>query len=145
MTKVYRLSRAQRIANAVFARLTRLGFGNRYRYVLTVRGRRSGLERSTPVDVMTTADGRFLVAPYGEVNWVRNLRAAKELTLARGGKVEAFCAEEINGSEAVPVIRNYLHAVPVTRDYWDVDEQATDAELAAQTPRHPVFRLSAKS
>lgn len=143
MTKVYRLGRGQRIANLVFAAMTRLGLGKRYRYILTVRGRRTGLARATPVDVMTTGGERFLVAPYGEVNWVRNLRAAEELTLARGGRVEAFRAEEIDGSDAAPVIRSYLDAVPVTRGYWDVDEHATDAELAAQTTRHPVFRLTA--
>lgn len=142
MAKVYRLSRGQRLANGAFAALTRLGLGKRYRYILTVRGRRSGRARSTPVDVMTVGGERFLVAPYGEVNWVRNLRAARELTLTRRGKVEAFSAQEIDGTEAAPVIRTYLREVPVTRAYWDVDEHATDAVLAAQTSRHPVFRLT---
>lgn len=144
MAKVYRLSRGQRLVNAGFVALTRLGLGKRYRYILTVRGRRSGLARSTPVDVMTTGGQRFLVAPYGEVNWVRNLRVAKELTLTRRGKVETFSAEEIDGTEAAPAIRAYLHEVPVTRAYWDVDEHAADAELATQATRHPVFRLTAK-
>lgn len=144
MAKAYRSGRGQRIVNAGFAALTRLGLGKRYRYILTVRGRRSGLARSTPVDVMTSGRDRFLVAPYGAVNWVHNLRAAKELTLARRGKIEAFSAEEIDGIEAAPVIRTYLHEVPVTRAYWDVDEYATDRELAAEATHHPVFRLTAK-
>lgn len=145
MAKVYRLGAGQRFVNAAFAAFTRLGLGKRYRYILTVRGRRTGLEHSTPVDVMTSGGQRFLVAAYGEVNWVRNLRAAKELTLTRAGKVEAFAAEEIHGEDAAPVIRTYLHAVPVTRAYWDVDEHASDAELAAETARHPVFRLTARN
>jgi len=138
MAKTYRLGRGERVANTLFAAMTRLGLGARY------RGRRSGLARSTPVDVMTTGGERYLVAPYGEVNWVWNLRAAGHLTLTRRGNVEAFTAEEIHGGAAAPVIRAYLHQVPVTRAYWDVDEHAGDAELAAQTDRHPVFRLTAK-
>jgi deazaflavin-dependent oxidoreductase (nitroreductase family) len=144
MTRVYRLTRAQRIANAVLSSLTRFGLGARYRYILTVRGRRTRLARSTPVDVMTIVGRRFLVAPYGAVNWVRNLRAAKELTLSRGSKIETFSAEEVNGVDAAPVIRSYVHQVPVTRAYWEVDAHSTDADLAAAPARHPVFRLTAK-
>ena len=144
MAKVYRLSRPQRAANALFAALTKLGLGARHRYILTVAGRRTGLARSTPVDVMRIDGERYLVAPYGEVNWVRNLRVGNELTLTRRRKIETFSAEEIRGEEAAPVIRAYLHQVPVTRAYWDVDERASDAELAAQAAHHPVFRLTVK-
>jgi deazaflavin-dependent oxidoreductase (nitroreductase family) len=144
VAKVYRLGPGQRIANAVFRTFTRLGLGARYRYLLTVRGRNSGLPRSTPVDVMTIDATRFLVAPYGEVNWVRNLRAAKELTLSRRGRVAMFAAEEVLGEQAAGVIRAYIGAVPVTRAYWDADEQATDADLARESARHPVFQLTAK-
>src|SRR5579859_2757560 len=143
MARTYRLTSAQRFANSMFRLLTRLGIGARYRYVLTVPGRRSGLPRSTPVDVMAVGGERYLVAPYGVVSWVRNVRTATELTLSRAGKVATFTAEEIRGEAAAPVIRAYLKHVPVTRAYWDVGVDASDAELAGETSRHPVFRLTA--
>lgn len=143
MSKRYRLGRRTRLVNTVFSALTRLGLGARYRQILTVRGRSSGLPRSTPVDVMTLDGQRYLVAGYGEVNWVRNLRSAKRLTLSRGGKSATFTAEEVDPEAAVPVVRAYLHQVPVTRAYWDVTEDAPTADIAADTAHHPVFRLTA--
>jgi deazaflavin-dependent oxidoreductase (nitroreductase family) len=65
--------------------------------VLTVRGRKSETFRSTPVEMMQDGDGRWLVAQYGPVNWVRNLRAAHgQLTLERGAHVGNLLAEEIS-------------------------------------------------
>jgi hypothetical protein len=76
--------------------------------------------RSTPVDVMTAGGERFLVAPYGEVNWVRNMRAAKKLTLTRRGHTKVFTTQEIHGDEAALALRTYIRSVPVTRAYFDV-------------------------
>jgi deazaflavin-dependent oxidoreductase (nitroreductase family) len=108
MGKTYRLGPGQRLANAAATTLTKLGLVARYRYVLTVRGRTTGVPRSTPVDVMTPGDDRFLVVPYREVNWVRNLRAATELTLTRRGHAEAFTAQKVNGGDAVSALRTYI-------------------------------------
>jgi F420H(2)-dependent quinone reductase len=77
MAKTYRLTTAQRAANKVFGFLAERGLGVDYRYLLSVRGRTTGKIRSTPVDVMQDGDCRWLVAPYGAVNWVRNLRAGR--------------------------------------------------------------------
>ncbi|MGD0219844.1 MAG: nitroreductase/quinone reductase family protein [Acidimicrobiales bacterium] len=63
--------------------MTRLGIGANYRHILTVRGRRTGEVRSTPVDVMDLAGNRWLVAPYGISNWVRNVRVSGEVSLTR--------------------------------------------------------------
>jgi hypothetical protein len=83
MAKTYRLTPAQRAANSVFRMMTRLGIGANYRHILTVRGRRTGEVRSTPVDVMDLAGNRWLVAPYGISNWVRNVRVSGEVSLTR--------------------------------------------------------------
>ena len=142
MAKQYNLGFSERSANALFRGLTRLGMGARNRHVLTVRGRKTGKAHSTPVDVMDVGGARWLVAPYGVVGWVRNARVAGRVELARGGKREQFGLEEVGADEAVPVIREYIRDVPVTKSYWDCRSDATDAELAAQVPAHPVFRLT---
>src|SRR6516164_11293613 len=61
MAKTYRLGTAQRLANRVFQWMTNHGIGARYRYILTVPGRKSGLAHSTPVDVMEIDGTRWLV------------------------------------------------------------------------------------
>ena len=75
MTKTYRITPITRVANGIFSVMTRRGRGANYRYILTVEGRKSGVAKSTPVDVMEVDGQRWLVAPYGEVNWVKNARA----------------------------------------------------------------------
>ena len=143
MSRQYRLGIVERSANLVFSGMTRLGIGAGYRHILTVRGRTSGKSYSTPVDVMGVGGSRWLVTPYGVVSWVRNARAAGRVELARGGTKETFGVAEVTGEEALPVLREYMREIPVTSDYWDCHPDSTDAELAAQLPAHPVFRLTA--
>ena len=141
LAKEYSFGFAERAMSVAFRSLTRAGIGARYRYVLTVRERKSGKSYSTPVDVMDVAGDRWLVAPYGEVNWVRNARAADMADLARGGVTEHFGIEEATTAQAVPVIREYIRYVPVTRSYWECGAESTDDEIVGQVPSHPVFRL----
>jgi deazaflavin-dependent oxidoreductase (nitroreductase family) len=142
MAKEFRISAGKRLVNNLFRVLTEHGLGADFRQVLSVRGRKTGTLRSTPVDVMEVAGHRWLVAPYGEVNWVRNIRAADgQATLRRGRHVENLHAIEIRPDEAVPVIRTYIRSVPVTAKYWDVTGDSTDAEIAEDGANHPVFRL----
>jgi hypothetical protein len=76
------------------------------------------------------------------VNWVRNVRAAGEVTLRRGHHIERFAAVEVAPDEAVPVIRAYIENVPVTRRYWEVTADGPDTALATAAKGHPVFRLT---
>ncbi len=144
MAKEYKMNAGQRLANAVMRLMTEHGLGADYRHMLCVRGRATGVLRSTPVDVMEIDGISWLVAPYGEVNWVRNIRAAGgHATLSRGKRTVDLLAEEVTPADAVGVIRTYLRSVPVTRAYWDVTADATDAQIAADGVHHPVFRLAA--
>ena len=140
--KEYRLGRGTRAANTLFSVMTRLGLGASYRRLLTVTGRSSGLPRTTPVDVMNHDGTTWLVAPYGEVNWVKNLRAAGTAELRRGRHVQSFDAEEVGAELAAPVIRQYIARVPVTRAYWGASPDATVDELREEARKHPVFRLT---
>ncbi len=141
MVKKYRVNAMERAINAVFRLLTRLGLGAKYRHILTVRGRKTGKEYSTPVDVMENGGRRFLVAPYGVVNWVRNLRASGEATLTRGGRTERVRAVELSPRDRAPVLRQYITEVGLTRPYFDVTPESSNEEFAAEAPRHPVFEI----
>lgn len=76
------------------------GRGPHYLHILTVVGRISGRERCVPVDVMDVGGTRYIVAPYGHVNWVRNLRAAGTASLRRGSDVRECGALEVTPVDA---------------------------------------------
>lgn len=112
--------------------------------LLAVRGRTSGQWRTTIVNVMRGADGaRYLVAPRGHTQWVRNLRVAGGGELRLGRKVEAFTATEVADVDKVPLLRSYLRkwGWEVGRFFEGITADATDAELAAIAPGFPVFRI----
>ena len=129
-TSKYRLGLARRAANVLVSVLLRLGLGPARTYLLTVAGRRSGAPRTTPVTLVEEGDQRWVVAPYGEVAWVRNLRAAGKATLSRGWRTDPIRVREIASDEAAPVLKMYVTRLPITRPYFD-----------AEAPRHPVFAI----
>jgi deazaflavin-dependent oxidoreductase (nitroreductase family) len=141
MAKRYARGFGTRLVNTVFQQLARLGLGAPYLHTLTVKGRRSGRPYTTPVDVMELGGERWLVAPYGVTNWVHNVRASGEATLARGARTEHFKVLPATTEEAVPVLRTYMTDVPVTRAYFDARPDAPDEAIRAELEKHPVFRL----
>jgi deazaflavin-dependent oxidoreductase (nitroreductase family) len=145
MAKTYRPGFGTRLINRVFSVLTRLGLGASYRHVLSVRGRKTGRVYSTPVDVIELGGARWLVAGYGPANWARNVRAAGEVTLSRGGRSETLKAESAGPDDAVPVLRKYMTEIRVTRPYFDAAPDSPDEAVAAELGRHAVFRLTPRS
>ena len=141
MAKAYTVGLGTRLINWVFHIMTRFGFGASYRFILTVRGRKTGRLYSIPVDVMEYGGDEWLVAAYGVTNWVHNVRASDDVTLTRGGRSQKFSAEEAETREAVPVLRKYITEVPITRPYFDARPDAPDEAIASELPKHPVFRL----
>jgi len=141
MAKKYRLSFGTRLINSVFRLMTGLGLGASYRHILTVRGRKTGSLYSTPVDVIEVGADRWLVAGYGPASWVRNARAAGEVTLSRGGRSQTFKVEEATTPTAIPVLRAYISKIKVTRSYFDASADSPDDAIAAELERHSVFRL----
>jgi deazaflavin-dependent oxidoreductase (nitroreductase family) len=145
MAKTYRLNFGTRLINPAFRLLTRLGLGAPYRYILTVPGRRTGRLYSTPVDVIEAAGEHWLVAGYGPASWVRNARAAGEVTLSRGGRSESFKIDEATTQMAIPALRAYIAEIKVTRAYFDAKPDSPDDVVAAELKRHAVFRLMPKT
>ena len=142
MAKTYKLGPPRRAINVVYTRMVRRGRGPSFLYLLTVKGRRTGEERSTPVSVMELDHRQYLVAPYGSVNWVRNARVAGEVSLTRGDRTERFTVKELGPGEAVPVLRRYLREIKVVRPYFDANADSPDSELCAIAPSKPVFELT---
>jgi deazaflavin-dependent oxidoreductase (nitroreductase family) len=139
----YRLSTSRRLVNAMISPLTRFGLAGRHTYILTVRGRKSGRAYSTPVRLIEDGE-RWIVAPYGEVGWVRNARAAGEVKISRAGRSETLHIEEVAPQQSAPILQQYLKKVPITRPFFDVAPDSPLDEFAAEASRHPVFRLTDK-
>ena len=108
---------------------------------LTTVGRRTGSERSTPVTVVESDGSRWLVAPYGEVGWVHNLRATSMAKLTRSGVDESITVVEASAEEAAPVLSLYLKTVAIVRPYFDVKHDSSLADIAEEAGDHPVFRI----
>jgi deazaflavin-dependent oxidoreductase (nitroreductase family) len=140
-----------RLGNLLVAPLLRAGVKmvgpNRIpTYLLTVRGRKSGQSRTTPIVVIQQDRQRYLLAPFGAVDWVRNLRAAGEATLTRGRRTERVRATELPTSEAARVLQGVLAAGNVPSflmKYVTVTAESSHEELEAAAEHHPVFLLQA--
>lgn len=141
MATTYRLSAWRRLANCLVRALLSVGLGPPRTYLVTVRGRKSGRPRSTPVTLVIEGDSRWLVAPYGVVGWVRNARAAGSVALSRGRRSEVVRIAEVGPEESAPVLRRYVAEVPITRSFFDVTPESPLDAFRAEAPRHPVFRI----
>ena len=134
---------AAHVFNPIVAALTRLGLSLLGSRVLEVRGRSSGVPRRTPVNLLEFEGQRYLVAPRGETQWVRNLRASGEGRLLLGRRAEPFSATELADAEKMPLLRAYLKRwkAEVGAFFDGVGPDASDEEMARIAPKHPVFRL----
>jgi deazaflavin-dependent oxidoreductase (nitroreductase family) len=132
------------LANPVVALLTRLGISLRGSRILAVRGRTSGQWRQTPVNPLTLDGHRYLVAPRGTTQWVRNLRASGSGVLRLGRNAERFRAVEVADEEKPPILRAYLQLWKgETGKFFAVSgPDASDDELRRIAPDHPVFRIT---
>lgn len=132
------------VFNRVVAALTRVGvsvYGSR---VLEVQGRTSGEWRQTPVNLMRYQDADYLVAPRGQTQWVKNLRASGQGRLRVGRRTQEFNAVELADDEKSPLLRAYLKKwnFEVGVFFGGVGPDSSDEELRRIAPDHPVFRLS---
>lgn len=132
------------VFNRAVAGLMALGISVQGSRVLEVKGRKSGQWRTTPVNLLEVDGARYLVAPRGNTQWVRNMRVAGGGRLKLGRRTEDFKATEVTGDAAVPLLRAYLHKWKweVGAFFAGVGPDASDAELLAIVPDHPVFKLA---
>jgi deazaflavin-dependent oxidoreductase (nitroreductase family) len=132
------------VFNRIVAWLTRRGLSVWGSRVLEVRGRTSGAPRRTPVNLLELDGQSCLVAPRGETQWVRNLRASGEGRLLLGRRAEPFTAVEISDAEKPPILRAYLKRwkAEVGVFFEGVGPDSSEEEIARIAPKHPVFRLT---
>jgi deazaflavin-dependent oxidoreductase (nitroreductase family) len=132
--------------NSTVAVLTRLGISILGSRVLYVRGRKSGEWRSTPVNLLTFEGQRYLVAPRGHTQWVRNMRAAGGGELRVGRRVETFTATELPDEQKPELLRAYLKRwkFEVGMFFEGVGPDASDEKLLEIAPGYPVFRITTR-
>jgi deazaflavin-dependent oxidoreductase (nitroreductase family) len=145
MAATYSLSNLRRLLNVLVRALLRMGLGPRHTYLLTVHGRRSGTPYSTPVTLVEEGRHRWLVAPYDEVSWARNTRAAGQVTLSRGRHTETVAIAELGPEEAAPVLKRYVTELSITRPFFDAKPDSPVEAFLAEAHRHPVFRIRGAS
>jgi deazaflavin-dependent oxidoreductase (nitroreductase family) len=131
------------VFNRIVAALTRLGISVWGSRVLEVRGRKTGEPRRTPVNLLTIEGTRYLVAPRGHTQWVRNLRAAGEGVLLLGRRRERFIGSEIADVEKEPILRAYLKRWKweVGQFFSGVDAESPSDDVRRIAPDHPIFRV----
>jgi len=131
--------RLMQVRRALMFRIFRL-------LLLTVRGRKSGQPRTTPVWLAEYDGHCFLVSTYEQTNWVRNLRAAGEATLTSGRRSERIAVVEVGAKEAVPVLHYFVSTVPaVVRPYFNVTPASPLTLFEQEVARHQVFRVTKAS
>jgi deazaflavin-dependent oxidoreductase (nitroreductase family) len=131
------------VFNQSVAFLTRHGVSVLGSRILAVKGRTSGQWRTTPVNLLTYDGRRYLVAPRGETQWVRNLRAAGTGELRLGGGTEPFRGRELTDAEKVPVLRAYLKRwkAEVGIFFEGTGPDSTDDQIGDIAPKHPAFEV----
>jgi deazaflavin-dependent oxidoreductase (nitroreductase family) len=156
MAKQYRVNAFVRINNAMTSSLLRLGVNVWSFALLTVRGRKSGKPVETPIALFAQEGKHYLITPYGEVNWVRNLRAAGgEATITHNRRTEKIHAIELPPEAAAPIFRESVRSGPpgipaaifrvyrylFVLPYLNVTANSSIEEFEREVLTHPVFLL----
>ena len=139
--KTYRVTAFVRVSNAIVGVLLRAGLPLGPNYLLTVRGRRSGVEHTIPVALVEHDGHRYLQSPFGNVNWIRNVRAAGGGTLRRGRHSERFTVTELSPVQAAPILKIIVNMAPkYVRDFLSVTRESSLRGLHQRVAQPPGVR-----
>ena len=142
MAKTYRVTPIIRFFNRLMRLMIRWNIAPPQTYLMTVRGRKTGNLYSTPVSLVREEGRRWLVSPYGEVSWVKNARAAGQVTLSRGGKAETVRIRELGPAESAPILKQYVQLEKIEQPYFDATPDSPLEAFIAEAARHPVFLIA---
>jgi len=135
----------EKLFNRTFGFLVGLGIGPAHIHLLEVRGRKSGKLYRTPVDLLTLNGKRYLVAPRGQTQWVRNAEAAGEITLRRGGTGQQFRIRAIPDAEKPPILKAYLDSFKAeVQRYFSISAGSPAEAFSAVASDYPAFELLTK-
>jgi len=133
--------------NPLIGLVIKLGFSPQGGQLLTVRGRKSGKPHTTPVNPMELGGREFLVAPRGNTQWARNLRATGEGELRLGRKKRFIkVVRELPDEEKPPVLLAYLERwAGVTKEHFGIPwPNPSDEDVARVCARTPIFEFADK-
>jgi deazaflavin-dependent oxidoreductase (nitroreductase family) len=134
-----------RFFNRTFGFLIRLGVGLSHNYLLEVRGRKTGRTYSTPVNLLEHGDKKYLVAPRGHTQWVRNVIASSEASLVRGLKREEVFLRPVPDEAKPDILKDYLDRYSKTvQRYFPVQAGSPVAAFQPLASRYPVFEVTSK-
>src|SRR5262245_1046701 len=140
-----RPSAIDRFINRVFGFLVKIGFGLRHNFLLEVRGRKSGRVYSTPVNLLERDGKRYLVAPRGYTQWVRNVIASGEANLVKGSNRERVRLEIIADNDRPEILKAYLDRYKLTvQRYFPIPAGSPLESFQPLAARYPVFEVIAK-
>jgi deazaflavin-dependent oxidoreductase (nitroreductase family) len=145
MAVQFRMTRPMRVGTAFLKAILRAGVPMGPLRLLSHRGRRTGRLYQTPVALVESDGARWLVAAFGETDWVRNVRAAGTVQLQAGLRTRTFDAQELPAKDAAPILRRFLKKyrfVPFIPPYFSAAPQSPLADFAQDALRHAVFRIS---
>lgn len=133
-----------RLQNRASAWAFALGIAPHRVAALGIAGRRSGRVIWFPIVLTDYGDRRYVVSMLGpNVNWVRNLAAARGRAELRHGRREHVHLIEVPPAERPPILRRYLELAPGARPHIPVRRDAADAEFRRIAADYPVFRIDA--
>ncbi len=132
----------ERFFNRFFGVLVGLGLGLPHNYLVQVRGRKSGKVYSTPIDLLEISGKRYLVAPRGRTQWVRNAEAAGEVILKKGRTRLRYRIRPVSENDKPELLKAYLDRFRTTvQRYFAVQAGPPPQAFMEIAPNYPVFEL----
>jgi deazaflavin-dependent oxidoreductase (nitroreductase family) len=107
-TSVAKVPLSVKVFSPILKGLLTAGVPLGFNRLVTIRGRKSGLPRTAAIAVIERSGRRWVWAPWGEVNWVRNLRAAGRATIAKHDGHEEVSARELSAEDRIEFFRDQL-------------------------------------
>jgi deazaflavin-dependent oxidoreductase (nitroreductase family) len=132
-----------RISNRAFGFLLKLGIGLAHNYLLEVRGRKTGKVYSTPVNVLEYKGKKYLVAPRGYTQWVRNVETSGEATLVQRAERTKVRLRTVADEEKPEILKAYLDRFKLTvQRYFPIAAGSPAEAFQPLAVRYPVFELT---
>ena len=133
---------ADRFFNRAFGFLVKIGLSLPHNYLLEVRGRKSGHIYSTPVNLLEISGKRYLVAPRGYTQWVRNVEASGEASLVKRGRRQAFRFQPVADQTKPEILKAYLDRFKLTvQRYFPIPAGSPAEAFQPLAARYPVFEI----
>lgn len=133
----------ERILNRAFGFLLKLGIGLAHNYLLEVRGRKTGKVYSTPVNVLEYKGKKYLVAPRGYTQWVRNVETSGEATLMQRAERTKVRLRTVADEEKPEILKAYLDRFKLTvQRYFPVAAGSPAEAFKSLAVRYPVYEIT---